>query len=145
MRDDNPVVEEIEDEKELQALARKRIIAAHQLLAKWSLRPESESDADIDIWALQLRASLTDAERARLFDVLATSFAPDHFYFIAKRHLDGAGAPTLGLLDDPTADAKFWADMANTKELTAYAAVSFNRMSPSRQSAFLKWAGEKKK
>ncbi len=48
----------------------------------------------------------------------------------------GAGAPIAPLLGHMD-EAAFWADMVEPEELDAYCLASFNRMSPSRQDAFL--------
>jgi hypothetical protein len=47
----------------------------------------------------------------------------------------GAGQPLAPLLTYMD-EAAFWADMADPVELDAYALATFNRMAPSRQSAF---------
>jgi len=54
----------------------------------------------------------------------------------------GIGAP-IPAFDSVMAEASFWADMAQPFELDAYALASFNRMAPSRQSAFLVFIKER--
>lgn len=81
---------------------------------------------------------LDDGERVGVAYAALRSLHPDHVEDTLEAALGGSGAgmpqaPLFNHMDQAT----FWADMAEAEELDAYCLVSFNRMAPSRQLAFL--------
>lgn len=115
---------------------KKRILAACRMVLKFLMtRPEK----DADLYALNLTKDLTEAERMGLLFLLLATFPADQAADLVTEYFDGAGIPT-SLMDDPWGDAKFWAQNANAKELSAFSAACFDQMSKQKRVQFLEWA-----
>jgi hypothetical protein len=87
---------------------------------------------------------LDEAERIGMAYAALRSLHPDHVEGTLKAALgrSGAGMPQA-LLFNYMDQAVFWADIAEADELDAYCLVSFNRMAPQRQLAFLGFVRER--
>lgn len=89
-----------------------------------------------------LEARLTVHERAALAFTGLKALDREAALITASAALStGAGQPNAPLFSYMD-QAAFWADMADPVELDAYALACFNRMTPSRQSAFLEFIKE---
>ena len=99
---------------------------------------------DLDGWdglSAVLAARLDPKERAALAFAALKALDPETAQMTAEAALDkGAGSPLPPLID-PVDEAAFWADVADTEELDAYAVAIFNAMSGPKQRAFLNFAG----
>lgn len=120
-------------------LRKKRIQSGAAQIFKY-LFEGRPSDQVFDAHVLTLGGSLTELERASLIELLLWTFPPDQAEELCRSWFKDAGHPSAQLMDDPREDAKFWASGATSREVSAYAAACFNRMSPKRKGEFVKWA-----
>lgn len=115
------------------------ITPPHKSVARsigYSLTMGNESGWNMFSAVMLLR--LDDQERVALTYAALRALQPDHVEDTLDAALGGSGAgmpqaPLFTHIDQAT----FWADMAEAEERHAYLLASFNRMAPSRQSAFL--------
>lgn len=130
------------DKVTAQELRNKRIVAAARMIARFLLVDMNDRQQQ-PLYALNLTADLTEDERIALAMLLLGTFPADRAEAVAKMHFEGVGFPGATIMEDPMEDAKYWAEMANAKELGAYAAACFLKMTPARRQGFLKWAASK--
>jgi len=120
----------------------KRHTAAAKLVLSL-LQKDLRNQKDHPLYSINLGRDLTDDERVTLTWVLLDTFPADQMEEIVRTWFENKGMPGVSLMDDPRADAKFWASDANGRELSAYAAASFNQMSPKAKAAFRSWVNGK--
>lgn len=94
---------------------------------------------EAELYALNLCRDLGEFERGALAALMLSTFPADMAERLCQAWFEGAGYPSAKLMDDPRADARFWASDANSKEIGAYAMACFERMSPKRKAEFSKW------
>jgi len=114
----------------------KRIVAAWRMMFRFI---EKADDKDRDLYALNLCRDLTEDDRVRILELILDTFPPDMAESVCMEWFRGAGYPGAGLMDSPVADARFWAQQANSKEIDAYAMACVHRMSPQRRRQFSAW------
>lgn len=124
-------------------LRKTRQLAAYKALLAFTMTSDMRAPHDFDTMADRVRADLTENERLELLDILIRSFPADIAEAAVKANFEGQGWPEPTLMDDPRADAQFWASGANAREIGAYAVACFNVMSPKRRTDFCKWVSEK--
>jgi hypothetical protein len=83
-----------------------------------------------------LTACLDERERAMLAYMTLRAMDAESVAAVSGAFMGRAGMPGAPLFNHMD-QAAFWADMAESAELDAYALASFNRMAPARQAAFL--------
>lgn len=120
-------------------IRQKRQNAAARMMLRYIGAGETERK-DRDLYAMNLARDLSETDRVMLLEVLFQTFPPDIMEVLAQSFFTEAGMPGVELMEDPMADAKFWADGANAKELKAYAIACFRKMAPKTRQSFLEWA-----
>ena len=123
---------------DMEELRRKRRISAFRLIAHFIL----SDDGDVDLYALNLKQDLTDAERTDLLGLILRTFPADQAESLVRECFEGAGMPAPSLTDDVRPDARFWASSANAAELRAYAIACVERMSKRTLEGFKKWVAK---
>ena len=92
-----------------------------------------------DMAPVALKQTLTDEERAWLGELILSTFPADQAEQLCRNWFRGQGAPGASFADSPVADARFWAQGANSKELDAYAMACVKEMSEKRRRQFSQW------
>ena len=121
-------------------LRKKRQVAACSAMLTFLTKEQISGDTELVQYSESIRRDLAEQERLALLWILMDTLPPDYAEFACQQWFMGKGMPGAAIMDDPMADARFWASDANAKELSAYAVACFNRMSAKRQSEFLVWA-----
>ncbi len=126
------------EQPSMKDLAHARKVSAARILLTTILDDEMTKDD----WAasiINLKADLSDEDRAKLLAMVLATFPADQAHGLVKLEFEGSGVPLPPLHEDPRADAKLWSTGANSSELMAYACSCFKAMSLGRRQAFLKW------
>lgn len=114
----------------------RRIAAGFRMMFQFVLKAD---DDNRDLYAMNLRSDLTEDDRLRVLTLVLDTFPPDVAEDACMEWFRGAGYPGAGLMDSPVADARFWSQQANSKEIDAYAMACVHRMSPRRRQQFSTW------
>lgn len=92
---------------------------------------------------VNLKADLTDEERAQLLSVVLSTFPADQAEALVKECFAEAGIPVSGLsAKDAMRDARYWAKEASPSELKAYAVACADAMSEGGKKALRDWLNE---
>lgn len=123
-------------------LKQARVVAAMRSLAVLLMELESGKD-DRLLRIINLKADLTDEERAQLLSVVLSTFPADQAERLVQSCFADVGIPITGLHKKPLADARFWAGDASPGELRAYTQACLEEMSADGRASVLKWLTRK--
>lgn len=126
------------DQPSISDLKRARIVAAVRSIAVLLLDLEASKD-DRLLQIINLKADLTDEERAELLAIVLSTFPADQAEALVKDCFGEAGIPISGLGNSRLEEARHWAKVANASELRGYVQAGLENMSDSAFKATFEW------
>lgn len=133
------------EQPSMEDLRRARVTQAIRTLG-YVLLDVCRSPDDRALRIVNLKADLTDEERAQLLAVVLATFPADQAEALVRECFAEAGIPVSGLsAKDAMRDARYWAKEASPSELKAYAVACADAMSKGGQKALRDWLNERLK
>lgn len=126
------------DQPSMADLKHARIVAAVRSIAVLLMDLEAGKD-DRALRIINMKADLTDEERAELLAIVLSTFPADQAEQLVKLCFGEVGIPISGLGGSRLEEARYWARQANASELRGYCQATFEAMSEPAQRAVFEW------